>query len=83
MSRAIVCRPPESAFASADTSSSSGTTANEVSATDVLLALERRQRQQIVDEALHAPRLLRHQLQVLRALARLELEVLQRFQKAG
>jgi len=32
MSSAIVCRPLESALASADTSSSSGTTANEVSA---------------------------------------------------
>ena len=54
-----------------------------VSRERVLLAFERRQRQQVVDEALHAPRLLRHQLQVARALARLELEVLQRLEEAG
>ena len=48
-----------------------------------LLAFERGQRQQIVDEALHAVRLLRHQLQVARALARLELHVLQRLEKSG
>ncbi len=69
------------ARASAESCCSSGITANAASAIGVLLALERRQRQQIVDEPLHVPCLLVHELEVARALVRVEVEVLQRLDK--
>ena len=48
----------------------------------VVLALQRRQRQQVVDEAMHVARLLIHQPEIARALARLEVEVLHRLDEA-
>ena len=49
----------------------------------VVLALERGQREEVADEALHVARLVLHEAEVARALARVEVEVLHRLDEAG
>ena len=83
MSSATSCWPCDSPFASADTASSSGTIANALVGQRVVLALERGQREQVLDQALHARRLLAHELQEARALPLVELELLQRLDEAA
>ena len=63
MSSAISCRPADSALASLDSSSSSGTIANRSSVTGLCSLSSAESVEEVGDQPLHVLRLVLHQLQ--------------------